>query len=54
MSEYNYKEVYFSEYCSRCLNEKKEEHEEPCCDCLEEPMQEYSHKPSRFIERSKK
>lgn len=43
--EDNYKEVYFDKYCKTCIHEKKEEHEEPCDECLNEPVNLYSHKP---------
>ena len=31
-------EVYFWEYCRKCKHRKKDEWEEPCCDCIEEPV----------------
>ena len=46
--EDSYKEVYFSEYCKKCKGEKKEEYEEPCHSCLNEPTNVYSHKPVYF------
>lgn len=42
------KEVYFDKYCSKCISCGKKEDEEPCCDCLEEPVNLYSHKPVKF------
>lgn len=42
------KEVYFDKYCSKCVACDKKEDEEPCCDCLEEPVNLYSHKPVKF------
>lgn len=44
------KEVYFDKYCKTCKHEKKDEYEEPCDDCLEEPVNLYSHKPVRWEE----
>ena len=41
----NYKEVYFDPYCSTCKHCKKKETEDPCDDCLNEPVNLYSHKP---------
>jgi len=43
--EYDYKEVYYDQYCSRCLHRELEEDDEPCRDCLDEPVNVYSHKP---------
>lgn len=45
------KEVYFHEYCKLCKHFKKTEEEEPCCDCLEEPVNTNSHKPVYFEEK---
>lgn len=45
------KEVYFHEYCKLCKYFKKTEEEEPCCDCLEEPVNTNSHKPVYFEEK---
>lgn len=42
------KEVYFSEWCSKCKHFEKKEEEEPCDECLEHPGREYSHKPEKF------
>ena len=44
MSE-SYKEVYFGDYCNTCKHLKLEEYEDPCHDCLNEPVNVYSHKP---------
>lgn len=43
--EYDYKEVYYDQYCSRCVHQELEEDDEPCRDCLDEPVNVYSHKP---------
>ena len=53
MSDYRDKEVYFNEYCKKCIYEDKEESEFPCSDCLEEPSNEYSHKPVKFVLKEK-
>lgn len=47
------KEVYFHEYCKLCQHFKKTEEEEPCCDCLNEPVNTNSHKPVYFEEVEK-
>lgn len=41
----NYKEVYFAEYCKTCKYEKTPEVEMPCTECLDYPVNLYSHKP---------
>ena len=46
-----YKEVYFSEYCKTCKYEKVPESEDPCDECLEYPMNTYSHKPVNWEEK---
>lgn len=46
-----YKEVYFGEYCQTCKHEKKSETDEPCDDCLNEPVNLYSHKPIKWEEK---
>lgn len=46
-----YKEVKFDEYCKDCKYEKKKEDEDPCYDCLGEPVNLYSHKPVKWEEK---
>lgn len=45
MQDPGYKEVYFNQYCKTCKHAKKKEHEEPCEECLDNPINQYSHKP---------
>ena len=45
------KMVEFEEYCPRCKYLDYEEEEYPCCECLEHPMNEYSHKPVKYETR---
>ena len=45
------KEVYFHEYCPKCKHEKCPEWEDPCDICLENPSNEWSHKPVYFEEK---
>lgn len=52
--EDSYKEVYFGVYCKECKYELKDEADEPCHDCLNEPVNVYSHKPVKFKEKEKK
>lgn len=47
----DYKEVYFHEYCKKCKHEKVKETEIPCTECLEYPINLYSHKPVKFEEK---
>lgn len=42
------KEVYFFEYCKKCKHCGTDATEEPCNECLTNPMREYSHKPIKF------
>ena len=44
----NMKEVYFDQYCKTCVHNKEKETEHPCCDCLEEPARQDSHKPAKW------
>ena len=46
-----YKEVYFDQYCKKCMHEKVKEKEDPCEECLSEPVNLYSHKPDKFEEK---
>lgn len=54
MAEYRNKEVYFGEYCKKCIHKDKDDNEPPCDDCLEEPFNLYSHKPVKFIQKEDK
>ena len=42
------KEVYFYQYCSTCKYKDLKEEEDPCYDCLANPVNEDSHKPVRY------
>lgn len=54
--EETYKEVYYNLYCKTCQFEKDDESDvnSPCYDCLAEPANAYSHKPTKYKERGKK
>jgi hypothetical protein len=52
MSE-NLKEVRFDIYCEKCKHKDLPENEDPCWDCLTEPVNESSKKPVYFVERGK-
>lgn len=47
-----YKEVYFGEYCSKCSHFDEPDYEDTCHDCLNEPVNLYSHKPVNWEEKS--
>ena len=48
-----YKEVYFDKYCKTCKHEKLKETEEPCAECMGEPLNWNSHRPVKYDERKK-
>ena len=43
-----YKEVYFGQYCKTCKHIEQEENEEPCDECLSEPINLYTHRPVKW------
>ena len=47
------REVRFDIYCKKCEHEKKQENEEPCCKCLDEPVNTNTSKPVRLKEKEK-
>lgn len=48
-----YKEVYFYQYCKDCKHEHLPMAEEPCNECLDNPTNQYSHKPVKFEKKEK-
>lgn len=45
------KEVYYDKYCSKCIHKDEEPLEDtPCDECLDHPVNWYSHKPVKFEE----
>lgn len=44
-------EVYFGKYCKACKHYEKHSDQNPCDECLREPMNLYSHKPVRYEEK---
>lgn len=42
------KEVYFDKYCKDCKWFKTDESEDPCDDCLTQPVNVDSHKPVNY------
>lgn len=51
MSQPQNKFVEFDEYCNKCVNKDKAESEDPCFECLENPVNIGSHKPVKFEEK---
>lgn len=51
MSVNKEKEVYFNEYCNTCKHASLSESEDPCYDCLNNPVNTYSHKPVYYEEK---
>ena len=49
--EESYKEVYFDQYCKNCKYEKLKEIDDPCDECLNNPVNLYSHKPVMYEEK---
>lgn len=45
--------VWFSEYCVKCEYKDSSEFEDPCNECLTEPVNLNSHKPINFKEAKK-
>lgn len=45
------REVYFDKYCKLCEYRDKEENEEPCDECLTNPVNTNCHKPVMFKEK---
>lgn len=52
--ESRYKEVDYYEYCQKCKHKDKKEEEQPCFECLEEPVNLYSRRPVKFEEAEKR
>lgn len=46
--------VEFENWCHKCVNYTKREDEEPCDECLDNPVNAESHKPVCFVERKDK
>ena len=44
------KEVYFIEYCSSCKYYDLDENDLPCNECLNDTVNNYSHKPTHYEE----
>ena len=42
--------VKFSEYCAKCKHKDEPETDDTCNECLNNPVNEYSHKPVNYKE----
>lgn len=49
--EEGYKMVYFGQYCKTCKHYQLAENEDPCDECLENPVNLWSHKPVKWEEK---
>ena len=49
-----YKEVHFHEYCKTCKNRKVSNTEEPCNECLSEPINLNTHRPVKYEKKETK
>ena len=49
--EFIQKEVYFDQYCKTCKHFDKKEVDDPCDECLKNPVNTYSHKPTEWEEK---
>lgn len=45
------REVYFHEYCKTCKHKDLKEEDHPCYHCLDNPVNDYSHKPVDWEEK---
>lgn len=54
MDNLGYKEVYFHEYCQKCKNRNVPDTEEPCDECLSEPINMYTHEPVKYEKKETK
>lgn len=48
-----YKEVYFHKYCESCKHKGLKDTDEPCNECLDNPVNLYSHKPVKYEEKER-
>ena len=47
--DYIFKEVYFDNFCAKCVHKEKEEWEEPCGECLDNPVNRHvNYTPERM------
>lgn len=51
MGEQIYREVKFNVYCEKCKYKGTKEEDYPCCECLDNPLNLYSNKPTKFEDK---
>ena len=51
MEQDNYKIVNFEEYCKTCKHVKSKEENDPCFECLQNPVNLYSYRPVNWEEK---
>jgi hypothetical protein len=49
----DFKEVLFDQYCKSCKHKNLKENEEPCAECLDNPLNRYTDKPINYEEKTK-
>ena len=54
MDQQTYKEVYFHEYCKNCRHKKVKDTDDPCTECLNEPLNWNSHRPVKYEKKETK
>ena len=52
MLDHEYKEVHFNEYCKLCKHKDVKDVEDPCNECLDNPINLHSRKPVKFEENT--
>ena len=45
--------VEFDKYCKTCKHKKLKEHEDPCHECLNNPVNTHSRKPIKYEKKEK-
>ena len=52
--EYSKKFVAFDKYCKSCKHNKVKEYEDPCNECLDNPVNDHTSKPIKYEKEEKK
>ena len=52
--EYPKKFVKFEKYCETCKHKNVVEYEDPCNECLDNPVNDYTDKPIKYEKEEKK
>ena len=51
MDVQEYKEVYFHQFCKKCKHWELADNDDPCDECLSEPVNLNSHRPVNYDEK---